>query len=85
MLHWKEYWTDSAFKELAEEYRQLYIEGTRAENDGFTTLNYKKQMYMLKCWMEDLYAMMPPLVGEEEFEKERVYNLLKFKKESEDI
>ena len=80
MLHWEEYWQDSQFKKLAEEYRQLYIEGTRSENDGFTTLNYKKQMYMLKCWMEDLYAMMPPLVGEEEFKKERVYNLLKFKK-----
>ncbi len=85
MLHWEEYWHDSQFKKLAEEYRQLYIEGTRAENDGFTTLGYKKQMYMLKCWMEDLYEMMPPMVGEEEFKKERVYNLLKFKKESEDI
>ena len=60
MLHWEEYWHDSQFKKLAEEYRQLYIEGTRPENDGFTTLNYKKQMYMLKCWMEDLYEMMPP-------------------------
>ena len=49
MLHWEEYWHDSQFKKLAEEYRQLYIEGTRADNDGFSTLNYKKQMYMLKC------------------------------------
>ena len=84
MLHWEEYWNDSQFKKLAEEYRQLYIEGTRPDNDGFSTLNYNRQMYMLKCWMDDLYALMPELVGEEEFEKERVFNVLRFKKERND-
>ena len=80
MLHWEEYWQDSEFKKIAEEYRQLYIDGTRTGDTGFAGFEKKKQMYQLKCWMEDLYEMMPEFVGEEEFEKQRIYNVLKFKK-----
>jgi hypothetical protein len=46
-------------------------------NDGFTTLYCKKDLYLLKCWLEDEYAKLPTYNGEEEWEQERVIQILK--------
>lgn len=46
-------------------------------NDGFTTSYCKQDLYMLKCWLEDEYAKLPIYNGEEQWEQERVMQILK--------
>ena len=46
-------------------------------NDGFTTSCCKQDLYMLKCWLEDEYARLPTYNGEEQWEQERVIQILK--------
>ena len=46
-------------------------------NDGFTSAYCKKDLYMLKSWLEDEYQRLPKFVGEEKWEQERVIEILK--------
>jgi len=46
-------------------------------NDGFTGMSCKKELYMLKCWLEEEYSQLPKFVGEELWEQERVIKILK--------
>jgi hypothetical protein len=46
-------------------------------NDGFTSAYCKKDLYMLKLWLEDEYQRLPKFVGEEKWEQERVVEILK--------
>ena len=46
-------------------------------NDGWVASGCKHDLYKLKCWLNEEYAKLPTFVGEEEWEKERVFNLLK--------
>jgi hypothetical protein len=64
---------------LAEHIRELQIECNSAHNDGFTALHYKKQLYEMKCMIEDIYNSLSVINEEEEkkWEKERVFNKLK--------
>jgi hypothetical protein len=48
-------------------------------NDGFTSSYCKKELYVLKCWLEDEYNRLPTFVGEEEWEQERIVEILKNK------
>jgi hypothetical protein len=46
-------------------------------NDGWTQQSCKQELYMLKCWLEDAYKKLPTFVGEEQWEQERILELLK--------
>ena len=46
-------------------------------NDGWTSGSCKKELYMLKCWLEDEYRKLPTFVGEELWEQERLVEILK--------
>ena len=46
-------------------------------NDGWTSSSCKKQLYLLKCWLEDQYNNLSTFVGEEEWEQERIVEILK--------
>jgi len=46
-------------------------------NDGFTASYCKRDLYMLKCWLEDQYNKLPTFVGEEKWEQERIVQILK--------
>lgn len=48
-------------------------------NDGFLQSGCKKELYKLKCYLDDVYAQLPKFVGEEEWEQERVVEILKRK------
>lgn len=37
----------------------------------------KYEMYKLKCWLEDEYKKLPVFVGEEQWEQDRLMNILK--------
>lgn len=46
-------------------------------NDGYIQMHCKKELYLLKCWLEDEYNRLPTFSGEEKWEQERLIELLK--------
>jgi hypothetical protein len=46
-------------------------------NDGFTSRSCKHELYMLKCWLDDEYTKLPTFSGEDEWEQDRLIQLLK--------
>ena len=46
-------------------------------NDGWTSRSCKKDLYVLKCWLEDEYQRLPKFVGEEKWEQEQLIEKLK--------
>jgi hypothetical protein len=46
-------------------------------NDGFTGSYCKRDLYQLKCWLEDEYNSLPTFSGEEEWEQQRIVEILK--------
>jgi hypothetical protein len=45
-------------------------------NDGWTASSCKKELYQLKCYIEDAYKDLPTFAGEEKWEQERLIQLL---------
>ena len=48
-------------------------------NDGFTSSHCKRDLYLLKCWLEDEYNRLPKFSGEESWEADRIWQRLKHK------
>jgi hypothetical protein len=46
-------------------------------NDGWTSAGCKKDLYLLKCWLDDHYNNLPTFSGEEEWEQDRIIQILK--------
>ena len=76
---WMDEDTRSPNEQLEAHIRQLQIECNSAYNDGWTALSYKKQIYEMKCMIEDIYNSLNVIDEKEEkkWEKERVFNKLK--------
>jgi hypothetical protein len=55
----------------------LAAEARSGYNDGWTARGCKHELYRVKCYLEDVYKQLPNFQGEEEWEKERVAELLK--------
>jgi hypothetical protein len=63
---------------LAEqEIRRCIGEITSGYNDGWTQMSCKHQLYQLKCLLDEVYPKLPTFVGEEEWEQQRLVNILK--------
>ncbi len=46
-------------------------------NDGWTSAACKKELYQLKCWLEDEYANLPEFFEEKFWEQDRLIQRLK--------
>ena len=46
-------------------------------NDGWTSSACKKELYQLKCWLDDEYKRLPTFFEEQQWEQERIVNILK--------
>jgi hypothetical protein len=46
-------------------------------NDGWNQRSCKEELYMLKCWLEAEYKDLPTFVGEEQWEQNRILEILK--------
>ncbi len=57
--------------------RKTLVEAASPHNDGWTSSSCKKDLYQLKCWLEDEYSKLPTFTGEEAWEQERVIQILK--------
>jgi hypothetical protein len=53
------------------------IEIASLYNDGWTSSSCKHELYLLKCWLDDVYKDLPTFVGEEKWEQERLIELIK--------
>ena len=60
-----------------QEIRRCIQEINNSYNDGWTQMGCKHQLYQLKCLLEDVYPTLPTFVGEEEWEQQRLVNILK--------
>lgn len=57
--------------------RTLATETASPYNDGFTSLYCKRDLYMLKCFINDTYERLPKFEEEAEWEQERIIQKLK--------
>ena len=64
---------DSAYQAV----RNVLTEIHSPYNDGWTSSSCKQELYLLKCWLEDEYSKLPTFAGEEQWEQDRVIQLLK--------
>jgi hypothetical protein len=46
-------------------------------NDGWVQRDCKHELYMLKCWLEIEYNKLPIFDGEEQWEQNRILEILK--------
>jgi hypothetical protein len=46
-------------------------------NDGYAQSSCKHELYMLKCWLDTEYAKLPTFSGEEQWEQDRIVQILK--------
>jgi len=53
------------------------VEIASPHNDGFTASYCKRDLYMLKCWLDDVYLQLPKFYEEEQWEQDRLIQLLK--------
>jgi hypothetical protein len=65
--------------DIANQLHRMALEASDSRNDGWTASGCKKEIYQVKCLIEDIYQKLPTFSGEEEWEKERVAELLKRK------
>jgi len=75
-MGFKKDWDSDAIKHWIQ---IMAIEASSAYNDGWTQMSCKHDLYKLKCLIEDVYQKLHTFPGEEEWEKERVAELLKRK------
>jgi len=57
--------------------RTSLIEISSPYNDGWTSSACKRELYLLKSWLEDEYQRLPRFQGEEKWEQERLMSILK--------
>ena len=46
-------------------------------NDGWISASCKKELYLLKSWLDEEYNKLPKFFEEEQWEKERLIEILK--------
>ena len=57
--------------------RAMAAEVKSPYNDGYIGIHCKEELYMLKCFIEDIYQDLPYFSGEELWEQHRIIDKLK--------
>jgi hypothetical protein len=66
--------------EVVRAIRQLAMNASAPHSDGFTQCSYKHDLYVLKCYIEDVYKGLPEFPQQErEWEQARLMEILKRK------
>lgn len=63
--------------QAANAIRASLIEISSPYNDGWTSAACKKELFQLKCWLDDEYAKLPKFFEETQWEQERIVQILK--------
>ena len=64
---------DSAYSAIRKSLSEIHS----PYNDGWTQRSCKEELYMLKCWLEVEYNTLPTFVGEEQWEQNKILEILK--------
>jgi hypothetical protein len=56
--------------------QQSMVEIRSPYNDGWTSSACKYDLYVLKSWLDEQYARLPHFTGEEQWEQQRIIDLL---------
>ena len=59
--------------------RSSLLEIKSPYNDGWTSSACKHELYQLKCWLEDEYALLPKFFEETQWEQQRMIDILQKK------
>lgn len=57
--------------------RGLAANAASPYNDGWTASSCKYQLYLVKCYLDEIYPNLPCFTDEDEWEKERMWEKLK--------
>lgn len=68
---------DWNINDIISQLRSIHYQAVNPWNDGFTASGCKKDLFQLKCLIEDLYNDTPNFSNEEEWYQERTLELLK--------
>ena len=66
-------------EKIFDQIYQLASYAANPYNDGWTASSCKKDLYRIKCLIEDLYTDLPVFDNEKTWEQERLIELLKRK------
>lgn len=64
---------NSAWRDIA----RCLVEIRSPYNDGWTSSYCKKDLYMLKSWLDEQYKDLPKFSDEEQWEQQRIIDILK--------
>ena len=66
--------------EVVRAIKDLAFKASAPHSDGFTACGYKHDLYILKCYIEDVYKSCPEFPQQEkEWEQTRLMEILKRK------
>lgn len=63
--------------DVYQEIRRLSAAVRDSRNDGWTASGCKHELYQLKCFIDDIYRHLPTFVGEEQWEQQRLVDIMK--------
>ena len=66
-------------KHIIGELCTLASEASSGYNDGWTASSCKRELYLVKCYLDDVYKKLPVFGDEERWEQERLIEILKRK------
>ena len=64
-------------KSIISELRTLASEAQSGYNDGWTASSCKRELYLVKCYLEDVYKELPIFGDEDKWEQERLVDILR--------
>jgi hypothetical protein len=73
-MGFKKNWNTS---DVYQEIRRLSSVASDSRNDGWTASGCKHELYQLKCFIDDVYRDLPTFVGEEQWEQQRLMDIMK--------
>jgi hypothetical protein len=73
-MGFKKDWNTS---DVYQEIRRLSSAVRDPRNDGWVASGCKHELYQLKCFIDDIYRDLPTFVGEEQWEQQRLVDIMK--------
>lgn len=64
-------------KSIIADLRTLASEAQSGYNDGWTASSCKRELYLVKCYLEDVYKELPVFGDEDKWEQERLVDILR--------
>ena len=64
-------------KSIINDLRTLASEAQSGYNDGWTASSCKRELYLVKCYLDDVYPTLPKFIDEDKWEQERLVEILR--------